>query len=101
MLKILEKLNIDWSRPAPFKWYDSFGTNHRYYPDFQVGEVYIDTKNSYLAEKDAEKINRVREQNQIDLRIVLNENITEKYNPSVVSVLSTSIGVISSKEANK
>jgi len=29
------------------------------------------------------------------------KNITERYNPSVVSVLSTSLGVVSSKEANK
>src|SRR5438552_599727 len=29
------------------------------------------------------------------------KNMTERYNPSVVSVLSTSKGVVSSKEANK
>jgi len=77
-------LNIAWSRPDPLKWIDSSGIEHRYYPDFKVGSIYIDTKNAYLAEKDAEKISKVKKQNQIDLRIVLLEDITEKYIGSLV-----------------
>ena len=77
--KILDKLCINWSRPNPLNWIDSDGVSHRYYPDFKVGTVYIDTKNDYLAIKDLPKITAVRTQNSIDLRIVTKKNITEEY----------------------
>lgn len=67
---LLEQLNISWSRPTPLLWIDDKGIVHRYYADFKVGNVYIDTKNDYLAIKDLPKINAVRDQNNIDIRIV-------------------------------
>lgn len=77
--EILERLDITWVRPSPLHWICAEGKPHRYYPDFKVGEVYIDTKNSYLAVKDLPKIELVRSQNQVDIRIVTEENITEEY----------------------
>lgn len=77
--QLLEKLGIEWERPASFIWIDDLGISHRYYPDFKINNIYIDTKNDYLAVKDLPKINAVKQQNNIDLRIVTKESITEEY----------------------
>lgn len=82
--EILEELNIPWTRPEPLRWIDDQGTSHRYYPDFKIQNIYIDTKNSYLAVKDAVKIETVRRQNNIDLRVVLDENITKEFIGSLI-----------------
>lgn len=82
--ELLESLDILWSRAGPLIWTDDFGINHRYYPDFKIDNVYIDTKNSYLAIKDEDKISKVKNQNNIDLRIVLEKDITEEYIRSLV-----------------
>ena len=82
--KILEKLNIQWSRPKPFLWIDEHGIDHKYYPDFKIGDIYIDTKNDYLAIVDLPKINKVIQQNNIDLRIVTKDMICEEYIGSLV-----------------
>ncbi len=76
---LLEELNIQWSRPDPLRWVDHNGVDHRYYPDFKVGNVFIDTKNDYLAIKDAPKILAVIAQNNVDLRIVTKESITTDF----------------------
>ncbi len=76
---ILEKLNITWERPSPLKWIDDKQIEHRYYPDFKIGNVYVDTKNDYLAIIDLPKINAVKNQNNIDLRIVTKDMINEDY----------------------
>ncbi len=76
---LLEEFKIEWCRPEPLDWVDDDGKQHKYYPDFQVGTVYYDTKNSYLAVKDTPKIKAVSEQNGVDIKIVLNENITAEY----------------------
>ena len=76
---LLEKFEIAWTRPKPLIWFDTKGLMHKYYPDFLVGDVYFDTKNSYLAMKDAAKIMAVKEQNNVDVRIVLNEHINDEY----------------------
>ena len=77
--KLLEQCNFDWSRPAPLPWIDAAGVHHRYYPDFLIGSIYIDTKNDFLIIKDEVKIKAVRDQNNVDLRIVSNVNITLDY----------------------
>lgn len=82
--EILEELNIFWERPAPLKWVDDNNVDHRYYPDFKVGNIYIDTKNSYLAIKDARKIEIVCHQNNVDVRIVLERDITKEFIGSLV-----------------
>lgn len=77
--KILDSLGIFWERPEPFIWIDDNDKDHRYYPDFKVGSIYIDTKNDYLAVKDLPKIEKVRHQNKIDLRIVTKDLINADY----------------------
>lgn len=77
--ELLEELNIKWSRPSPLNWVDDNGIEHRYYPDFKIGLIFIDTKNDYLAKKDARKIELVRQLNNIDLRVVLKNQITKEY----------------------
>lgn len=83
-VEILEHLNIEWTRPDPFIWIDEDGKSHRYYPDFKVGTVFIDTKNDYLAKVDLPKINAVKIQNSIDLRIVTLGMINEEFIASLV-----------------
>ncbi len=83
--EILESLGIDWSRPNSLTWYDDNGASHRYYPDFKIGDIYIDTKNDYLAIKDLPKINAVIRHNSIDLRIVTKNMINEEYVKSLIS----------------
>jgi hypothetical protein len=84
--QILEDLNILWCRPSPFNWIDEHGESHKYYPDFKIGELYIDTKNDYLAVKDAVKIKAVKDQNLIDLRIITKLQITEEFVRSIMPV---------------
>lgn len=76
---LLDDLGVEWARPEPLKWIDTNGIDHKYYPDFQIGDVYFDTKNDYLAIKDADKINRVSEQNGVTIYIVTYNNITMEY----------------------
>lgn len=79
MAEILEKLSVEWARPDPLVWVDSDGNSHRYYPDFKIGKIYLDTKNDYLIVKDAAKINAVRKQNNVQLLVVSNDQITEEF----------------------
>lgn len=76
---ILDELNIEWSRPDPLNWIDDAGKSHRYYPDFKIGNIYIDTKNDFLAKKDLPKIESVKRQNNIDLRIVTKDMINHTF----------------------
>lgn len=82
--QILEDLSIEWCRPDPLKWIDDNGDDHKYYPDFKIGNIYIDTKNDYLAIKDKPKIDKVKEQNNVDVRIVTNNYINIEYIGSLV-----------------
>lgn len=75
LAKILDSLNIKWERPKPFKWVDDNNEDHKYYPDFEVNGIYIDTKNDYLLVVDARKIELVRQQNKIDLRVLSKREI--------------------------
>lgn len=77
--QILEDLCVEWERSEPLKWTDANGEDHRYYPDFKIGEKFFDTKNDYLAIKDADKIERVSKQNNVVIEVVTNSNITREY----------------------
>jgi hypothetical protein len=79
--QILDKLKIKWTRPKPFNWIDSKKVNHKYYPDFYLEDfnIYLDPKNDYLIKLDKDKINRVKKQNKIDLRILNQKDLTEEY----------------------
>lgn len=81
---LLEEQNIDWCRPNPLLWVDSDGNEHRYYPDFKVGDKYFDTKNDYLAVVDAEKIKRVGEQNKVEIKIVKYNQINVEFLKSIM-----------------
>ena len=76
---LLEEFGVEWERPKPFEWIDDDGIDHKYYPDFRIGDVYIDTKNNYLIKRDARKIELVIEQNDIDLRVIGLESINKLY----------------------
>lgn len=54
----LDKLNIKWIRPKFIKWNDSKGNTRRYFPDFYLPDfdLYLDPKNPYCLQKDAEKM---------------------------------------------
>ena len=82
--EILEELNVDWCRPRFVWWTDSNGERHRYYPDFKIGNLYIDTKNDYLIIQDADKISRVIDQNKINLQVIQLNQINREY---IVSIL--------------
>ena len=76
---ILERLDLKWSRPEPLNWIDDCGIEHKYYPDFELNGIYVDTKNPYLMKKDKRKIELVSAQNSIRLEVIGKENITEEY----------------------
>lgn len=72
-----EKLNVygvRWIRPKHLP-YDE----RKYFPDFYLvdHDVYIDTKNDYLAIKDAAKIAAVKAQNGVDIRVLSRYDIDE------------------------
>lgn len=56
--EFLDENNIRWIRPKSLKWEDSNGISRRYFPDFYLvdGGIYLDPKNPFCIEKDAEKL---------------------------------------------
>lgn len=54
----LDTLNLKWDRPGPIKYQDKKGKNRKYYPDFYLADynLYIDPKNSYAENQQAEKL---------------------------------------------
>jgi len=62
----LDENNVNWIRPEPLRYIGKDDKEHRYYADFYLKDynIYLDTKNDYLIQKDKDKIKRVREQNQ-------------------------------------
>lgn len=80
--RLLDELQIRWKRPTALK-YD--GRN--YYADFYLvdADIYLDPKNSYKAKLDAEKIQKVVDQNLVRVYILLEEQITAEYLTMLVS----------------
>lgn len=74
--EILCELEIRWIRPKALK-YD----NKNYFADFYLVDfdIWLDPKNSYKALQDANKIQKVIEQNNIKLFVLLKEQITKQY----------------------
>lgn len=74
--EILNELGIKWLRPKALK-YD----NRNYFADFYlpVANIYLDPKNNYKAKLDTEKINKVIEQNNVRVVILLEEHLTKEY----------------------
>lgn len=82
--EILEELCIAWSRPSPLFWVDTEGSKHRYYADFKIKDLYVDTKNDYLILKDSIKIQSVIEQNSVNLIVLSDKQINKDYIASLV-----------------
>lgn len=74
--EILNELGIKWLRPKALK-YD--GRN--YFADFYLPDcdVWLDPKNAFKARKDATKIAKVIEQNNVKLYVLLDEQLTLEY----------------------
>lgn len=77
---IFNHLNIKWVRPSYFK-YNIENKTKKYFPDFYLEDynLYIDTKNNYLAIRDEIKLNLVKEQNNINLYLFLHHQISLDY----------------------
>lgn len=74
--EILNLLSIKWIRPKALK-YDA----RNYFADFYLPEydIWLDPKNKYKAALDMEKINKVIEQNNIKLFVLLEEQLNVDY----------------------
>jgi hypothetical protein len=74
----LDKNNVKWIRPEPLRYVGNDDKEHRYYADFYLKDydIYLDTKNDYLIQKDKDKIRRVQEQNKKTI-MVLDRNHLE------------------------
>ena len=73
----LDKNGISWIRPDPLGYFLE-EKNRLYYPDFYLPkfDVYLDPKNSYLIEKDRDKIHAVSEQNEVEVLVLSKEQLS-------------------------
>lgn len=85
--EILNEMGIKWVRPKALK-YD----NKNYFADFYLpnNDVYLDPKNSYKAKLDQDKIQKVIEQNNVKVYIILEENLTKEYIASITQLVRVS-----------
>ena len=84
---LLDRLKIKWIRPEAIP-YVLDGKRRRYYPDFLVdNRFYVDTKNSYLVEKDKPKLQAVEEQNAVSVVVLGKNDLTEERVKSLFMVL--------------
>jgi hypothetical protein len=70
---VLNNLGIMWIRPKALK-YD----NRNYFADFYLPDykIYLDPKNDYKARLDSDKIEKVRQQNNVVIVVLLKDDIT-------------------------
>lgn len=80
--EILNIKGIKWVRPKALK-YD--GRN--YFADFFLVDfgIYLDPKNSYKAKLDKQKIEKVIEENNVQVHILTEDMLNEKYITTLVS----------------
>jgi len=80
--QLLNDLEIQWIRPTALK-YDS----RNYFADFYLPEhnLYIDPKNSYKAKLDTIKIEKVKEQNNVRVIVLLEHELTHEFIKSLCS----------------
>lgn len=80
--EILNELKINWIRPKSLK-YD----NKNYFADFYLPDykIYLDPKNSYKAKIDLTKIQKVIEQNNVTVHILIECQLTSNYIQSLLS----------------
>lgn len=79
--QILDKMSIKWIRPSHLK-YDG----RCYFPDFYLVDydVYLDPKNDYKAIQDADKIQKVIDQNSVKVFVLSKKQLSEEYIASVI-----------------
>ena len=79
--EILNGLNVKWIRPRHLKY-----EGKKYFADFYLTDhnLYLDPKNDYKAKMDEEKIRKVREQNNVDVFILREQQLTEEYIGSLI-----------------
>lgn len=88
--KLMDSLNIKWDRSKKLClwWYDDKNNKRRYHPDFYLPnfDVFLDTKNKYLMEQDKYKIQKVLENNKVNLIVgsleVVKNYILKLVNPT-------------------
>jgi hypothetical protein len=80
-MEVLNKLKINWLRPKALK-YD----NKNYFADFYLPDhqLWLDPKNDYKARLDKEKIQKVCQQNSINVVILLKDQLTEEFISNLV-----------------
>lgn len=80
--ELLNDLEIQWTRPSALK-YD----NRNYFADFYLPEydLYLDPKNSYKAKLDTNKIEKVKEQNNVRVIVLLEHELTHEFIKSLCS----------------
>lgn len=74
--EILSELSIRWIRPKALKY-----NGRNYFADFYLVDynIYLDPKNNYKAKLDSEKIQLVREQNQVNVFIILEKDLNKEF----------------------
>ena len=79
--KILNEMGIKWCRPKAMKY-----NNRNYFADFYLPEydIYLDPKNSYKAKLDFDKIERVKEQNNVKVFILEQAQLTKEFIKSLL-----------------
>jgi hypothetical protein len=80
--QLLNDLQIHWIRPTALK-YD----NRNYFADFYLPkyDLYLDPKNSYKAKLDTNKIEKVKEQNNVKVIVLLEHELTHEFIKSLCS----------------
>ena len=64
LAKRLDFLGVKWERPPPVRWIDSASVWHNYFADFYLPDqdIYLDPKNPYAMQVQADKIKCLLEQ---------------------------------------
>lgn len=83
-MELLNDMGIKWVRPKALR-YD----NKNYFADFYLVEfnLYLDPKNDYKAKLDKIKIERVVEQNDVKVFVLLESQMTHEYIASITQLV--------------
>jgi len=79
--RILTSLQVKWLRPE-FVWYtDDLNFKRKYFPDLYLPayNLYLDPKNSFLLLRHARKLQLVKEQNQLQLEVITEHQLSTEY----------------------